>query len=112
LVVPEEFGVTKDASWRVPPPVGPVEVGRAKLQHDLGCALREEPDLEDALDRAARLLGTERSLLTRKLNGQLPITIEDLVALCKTVGVQILPETIDATTFTPRELLGRTIPAA
>lgn len=112
LVVPTEFGVTIDASWRVPPPVGPVEIGRAKFQHDLSCALREEPGLEEALDRTALLLGRDRALLTRKLNGQLPMTMDDLVGLCMTVGVQILPETIDTSTFTPEELAGFTTPAA
>jgi hypothetical protein len=75
------------------------------LQHRLAFAVNQEiAGGTTALTDVAKATETNANLLRRKMRGQLPITIEDLMGLVLELGVQVLPETLDVDVFVPPEL--------
>lgn len=92
LVAPEFFGKRTDALWKRHLNGQQTEVAIAYLQHRIACAVvgalghsrRTWRDL-------AKALGDQPETVRRKLNGDLRITLEDLMKWAFEIGVDVVP---------------------
>lgn len=85
------FGRGPDPGWKPAQPHQEDQLALAQIQHRLALRLRET--LGDAVvDRLAEQTAQDAHYVTRKLNGQIPLTALDLIAWTKTVGVD--PQTL------------------
>ena len=103
LVVPKEFGKRRDAEWRAVTKVDESKVAVAYLQHRIALAVRAQLG-ENAPALLARRLGTpwREDYFRRKLNGQIPLHLTELMDLAFELGPSIPPFRVERATLLPR----------
>ena len=89
---PRHFGRIPTPQWADPCPLDPTETAWAIFQHRAAVAVMLELRAagETTADLAERL-GEDPAWLTRKLHGQTPIDIGDVMKWAAELGVQIIP---------------------
>ena len=107
LVVPKEFGKRGDAEWRVVTVDDEAKVAVAYLQHRLALAVRVALG-DNAPALLARRMGTpwREDYFRRKLNGQLPLHLTELMELAFELGPSILPFRAERDTLLPLPTYG------
>ena len=102
LQTPREFGVTADAAWRAVPVGEQPRLAVAYLQHRMAVALRAHLGSNAPAQLARRFGGLYREdYFRRKLNGQIPFTITEVMALVLEFGSALPPVVLDAATLVP-----------
>jgi len=95
MVRPDWFGRRLDASWE---PVGDSVEARARLaaaylQHQAACAARRiADDYRLSVTELANRLGAKPDTLRRKLYGESPARLEDVLSWTLLLGIDVLPE--------------------
>lgn len=102
LLTPGTFGVTADAAWRTVAVGEQPRLAVAYLQHRMAVALRAHLGSNAAAQVAVRLGGLYREdYFRRKLNGQIPFTLTEVMALLIEFGSVLPPVELDASTLLP-----------
>lgn len=87
-----QFGRIDEPEWAPRAELAPEEFGWARLQHRVALYVRDELAREDlSEDDLAGEMGVAPSWLTRKLNGQAPIDLADMVWWTRRFGPQVWP---------------------
>ncbi|MDA8310916.1 MAG: hypothetical protein M0Z46_09950 [Actinomycetota bacterium] len=92
LVVPKELGKRWDAEWRAFSEADESKVAVAYLQHRVALAVRAELG-DNAPALLARRVGTpwREDYFRRRLNGQIPLNLTELMEFAFKLGCSILP---------------------
>lgn len=102
LQSPKEFGYAEQPAWR---PVQATERPRlavAYLQHRMARALRDHLGSNAPAQLATRFGGLYREdYFRRKLNGQIPFTLTEVMALLLDFGAHMPPFELSATELLP-----------
>lgn len=102
LQTPREFGVAADAVWRAVPPGEHPRLAVAYLQHRIVVALRAHLGSNAAAQLARRFGGLYREdYFRRKLNGQIPFTLTEVMALVLEFGAALEPIVLDGSALIP-----------
>ena len=102
LLRPREFGVVADAAWRAVPTAEHPRLAVAYLQHQMAVALRGHLGSNAASQLARRFGGLYREdYFRRKLNGQIPFNLTEVMALMLEFGSVLPPVVLDASTLLP-----------
>ena len=102
LLTPGDFGVTADATWRAVPAAEQPRLAVAYLQHRMAVALRTHLGSNAPAQLASRFGGLYREdYFRRKLNGQIPFTLTEVMALVIEFGAALEPVVLDMSTLLP-----------
>ena len=102
LQTPREFGVAADAVWRAVPTGEHPRLAVAYLQHRIAVALRAHLGSNAPGQLARRFGGLYREdYFRRKLNGQIPFTLTEVMALILEFGSALDPIVLSASALVP-----------
>ena len=102
LLRPREFGVVADAAWRAVPTAEHPRLAVAYLQHQMAVALRGHLGSNAASQLARRFGGLYREdYFRRKLNGQIPFNLTEVMALVIEFGSALEPIVLGTSTLLP-----------
>ena len=106
---PRDFGRKKQPEWRANSGLSQREVAWAIYQHRAALALRHALVSERrSLGDLAKSLGEEESWLQRKLHGQAPADLGDILAWTLELGIDVLPVPDSSHDLVPAGLVLRT----
>lgn len=102
LLTPSEFGVAADAAWRAVPTAERSRLAVAYLQHRMAVALRAHLGSNAAATLALKFGGLHREdYFRRKLNGQIPFNLTEVMALVLEFGSALEPIVLSTSTLVP-----------
>ena len=102
LQTPREFGIASDAAWRAVPVGEQPRLAVAYLQHRMAVALRAHLGSNAPGQLARRFGGLYREdYFRRKLNGQIPFTLTEVMALVLEFGAALDPIVLGASALVP-----------
>lgn len=102
LQTPREFGIAADAAWRAVPTGEQPRLAVAYLQHRMAVALRAHLGSNAPGQLARRFGGLYREdYFRRKLNGQIPFTLTEVMALVLEFGAALDPIVLGASALVP-----------
>lgn len=98
-----DFGVTADAAWRAVPTAEQPRLAVAYLQHRMAVALRAHLGSNAAATLARRFGGLYREdYFRRKLNGQIPFNLTEVMALVLEFGSALEPIVLGTSSLLPQ----------
>jgi hypothetical protein len=106
LIAPEFFGERPDARWRRYLKSQETEVALAHLQHGIACAVRSALGHNHRTHAdLAKALSDKPETVRKKLNGEIRMTLEDLLKWAMEIGVDVVPFPQDRAELLPPETL-------
>lgn len=92
VVRARQFGRAEDPAWDPGCGLTPEDFGWARIQHRVALYVRDELEREGSDEAGlAAEMGVSASWLTRKLNGQAPIDLAEMVWWTRRFGPQVWP---------------------